>query len=100
MNGFSPASERELLALLADRALFGLGPAAHRRLSRHLAERPESDAEIMDRTAALLLLGARMPSEPLPEAISREIRAAAERFLAQRAAGGEPTPDFQDGYPP
>ena len=100
MNRPRTPSERELFALLADRALFGLGPSARLRLARGLAGRPEIDADSIDRTAALLLLGAATPSEPLPDAIRAKIRAAAERFFSHgNAAGDTPFAD-QDGSPP
>ncbi len=100
MNRSRTPSERELCALLADRALFGLGTSARLRLARGLAERREIDADGIDRTAALLLLGAFTPSEPLPGAIRAKIRAAAAHFFSNGSAAGDTPFAYKDRSPP
>jgi hypothetical protein len=63
-----------LLALLADRALHGLGPRDQEELRELLAAYPELDEDVLDRTAAQLDAAlAPAPEDPLAPALRREL---------------------------
>ena len=56
MTGSSQHRRVQLLGLLAERAVFGLGPAQQRQVGRLLEDSGDIDAECMDRLAASLAL--------------------------------------------
>jgi hypothetical protein len=74
-------TERRLLELLADRAVFGLEPMEEQELRQLLEIMPDFDAECMERAAAMVpwVLA---PVEPLPADVRARIRASGVRHVS------------------
>ena len=75
MNSQWQVVERRLLALLADRAAFGLTASENEELRQLQELVPDFDDECMERAAATVQL-AFAPAEPLPTAVHAKIRAS------------------------
>jgi len=73
-------TERRLLELLADRAVFGMEGRERLEFAELLEIMPHADTECMERAAAVVLL-ARTELEPLPAGVADRVRAAALRHL-------------------
>ncbi|MCU0874478.1 MAG: anti-sigma factor, partial [Pirellulaceae bacterium] len=84
------ADHDRLLELLADRTLVGLDADEQQELESLLQANPESDAECLDRTAALLdLAAAAGDTEPLPEQLQDRLRADTRLGLPTRPGAGD-----------
>ena len=73
-------TERRLMALLADRAVFGLEPEEEEEICQLLEKIPDFDTECMERAAATVQL-ARAQVEPMPAAVRDRIRASGVRHV-------------------
>lgn len=73
-------TERRLLELLADRAVFGLEGGGERELRQLLETMPDYDSECMERAAATVQL-ALASVEPMPAALCAKIRTKGVRHV-------------------
>ena len=73
-------TERRLLELLADRAVFGSERVADEELRQLLQMTPDFDTECMERAAATVQL-ALASVEPMPAAVRARIRACGMRHV-------------------
>jgi hypothetical protein len=80
MNDPWQSTERRILELLADRAVFGLEPKDEQELRQLLEKNPDFDTECMERAAATVQL-ALAPVEPMPAAVRERIRAFGVRHV-------------------
>jgi hypothetical protein len=75
-------SERRLLELLADRAVFGLTPREEHELSGLEEAIPDFDSGCMERAAATVQL-AFTSVEPLPAAVRAKVRASGMQYVSK-----------------
>lgn len=82
------SNRRRLVALLADRAVFGLDPARQRELERLASASVLADLESLDRVAAMVALsGLADRIEPMPDCLRQTLR----RTGAAAVSAGSPS---------